>query len=111
MKFEVNDVVRVYRLNDATLNEQILRGEILEVCTNGTLKILCTKERLAILAHPKQCRRLKKKERRRVWIYENTLKDIEDGRRGSFLAQNISLTPFDNCIEFIEVKRTDREGE
>lgn len=50
--------------------------------------------------HPKQCRRLVRKERRRVWVKLPT--DFHPQHRANGM---VSVDPVDGWVEFIEVRR------
>lgn len=52
--------------------------------------------------HPKQCRLLKKKERRRIWVSEFDLVGIIGSRRAYY---DPPITPDVKWIEFVEVKK------
>ena len=65
----------------------------------------------SFIAHPKQCRRLIKKPKRRVWIQQNAINVLErtsgihaTSLGGSFLG-DILTVPFEGAIEFIEVRK------
>lgn len=49
--------------------------------------------------HPKQCRKLVKKERRSIWVHKDTLAWIENAAKGGKLGST------EDCIEFVEVKK------
>lgn len=55
----------------------------------------------AYFAHPKQCRRLVKKERRRAWLSARALRDFP-GRR---ITADLGGPGWDDSIEFIEVRK------
>lgn len=69
--------------------------------------------------HPKQCRLLKKKERRRIWIYESCFNEIQDVNHISddksfqclrdnpmvFTKPSKTTDIKDPLIEFVEVKK------
>ncbi len=59
-------------------------------------------------AHPKQCRRLVKKERRRVWVERGSFRgdtyEIGNGRYQPV----VSLKPVPEWVEFIEVRHAKR---
>jgi hypothetical protein len=55
--------VRVYR-TDENGNPEALTGEV-DGYGNGSVRVICREAKLAIMAHPRQCKRLKKRERRR----------------------------------------------
>lgn len=63
-----------------------------------------------VIAHPKQCRRLVKRERRRVWVLESQFQRLESGRSEYRIwvetdPGNLKCQANDNFIEFIEVKK------
>ncbi len=105
MKFKVCQKINVYGMPGPTTGGW--SGDIVTI--NG--------DRLEVRAdyngqtysgiHPKQTRLLKKKERRRVWIYGGNLKELHE--TGSFKDLVRKRKPDysnDAWIEFIEVKST-----
>lgn len=100
MKFKVGDRVAVY-FNGTRLTGSVV-GYNNEEDSLAVLKSTAT-DYDTVSAHPKQCRLLKKKERRRIWIH----------RDAYFKAQAISREMIgfsremlhDTDIEFIEVKK------
>jgi hypothetical protein len=55
-----------------------------------------------LVVHPKQCRRLKPTDRRRVWIPEWTLRE---GHEPKAYLSPTHISPAQRVIEFIEVKK------
>jgi|SRR5271157_2534169 len=94
-KFKVGDRIRIYGFDsdDATL---VLARTVVSVSPN----LIETDG--GEFCHPKQCRRLVKKQRRRVWILEDDLVFDSDGTSDCLLSTE-KLHPTD--IEFIEVKK------
>lgn len=53
--------------------------------------------------HPKQLRRLKKREKRRVWVLEDNMLTYKLGKMVGFDA--MSFKPDAPCVEFVEVRK------
>lgn len=100
--YKVGDRVKIYgcifRSSDESLHHITvdgLTGEIKEICLSGYITVKTNFDE-TFLAHPKQCRKLVKKERRRIWVSP----DYE------FLGpDNTSLIPKEGWLEFVEVKK------
>lgn len=108
MKFQVGDRVRVYT-SDISPDYMVFTAWVWGIQSNGLLDI-CKEHppgserwgRSFRNAHPKQCRRLKKREpRRRVWIHKTELGYV----RGNFVGTKPEQTPINDWVEFIEVRR------
>lgn len=69
MKFEIGDRVRVYSISDTKVSGR--KGRIYEIRENGILCVMFFSKTIeTTIAHPKQCRKLKKKRGHAViWIY------------------------------------------
>jgi hypothetical protein len=88
MKFKVGDRVAVYlccRRAEDTVNE---------ICDNGILNL-----KINGVIHHKQCRLLKKKERRRVWLVTS---EIGNTRIGYIAGKWQRPVDCNNFTEFIE---------
>jgi hypothetical protein len=97
----VGDRVRVYGFDDA---EGLWDGDKATVtCINeSTIEVKGDHETLPAFVHPKQCRRLKKRERRRVWV------KMSKNDKGQWCAREVTaLVPQTEpgWVEFIEVRR------
>lgn len=101
MKFKVGDRVRVYGfLNPCAVAKGIivdLIGPIVVFNEDGDLE----KQRFS--AHHKQCRRLVKKERRRLWIQNTDLKKLEESPH-NFVLVTVSKVIEIGFTEFREIK-------
>ena len=98
--------VRVY----ATLNGSIAetKGTVTRMRPDGMFYVNLDGRRGEIVAHPKQCRLLVKKERRRVWVNGNSClpgdpKQVATGSEYIDMHGVKSLKT--DCVEFIEVKK------
>lgn len=103
-KFELGDAVKVY----ATLNGVVAetRGVIEGKRIDGMLLVdFGSQYKGLCAAHPKQCRKLVKKPRRRVWIHLN---DIGARNRDWPIVVESDLSE-GSRIEFIEVKNKHKE--
>lgn len=94
MSFKVNERVVVYHGGDRNI------GEICQIYDQGTI-LVDTAEAGRIVAHPKQCRRLVKKIRRKLWI-----------AKSDFRISRGTITPLYEepmlkklWIEFVECKK------
>lgn len=103
MKFKVGDRVAVYGAvwchQDA--EHKIYRGlkmEISKIIDENRITLYFGDEKYC--AHPKQCRRLVKKEKRRVWVKVPT--DFHPQHRTNGM---VSVDPVDGWDEFVEVKK------
>jgi hypothetical protein len=93
----VGDRVRVYgREWDWHSKAPHFDGEVLEIADDG----VCVKrsENTKIWCHPKQVRRLVKKERRRVWLWKGA-----SWNDGTITTEPPVKTPSD-WVAFVEVK-------
>lgn len=103
-KFKIDDRVARY-------SEERTTGRIIEVCEDSVLVALDKKYQDATSqwtewVHHKQCRRLVKKERRRIWVKKEPIKNeilivLQNPPTGGL---NGEFSP-DKWIEFIEVKK------
>jgi hypothetical protein len=100
MKFSVGERVVVYYINEKD------KGIVSGILDNNLLKIMVDTPNgfRFVTAHPKQCRRLKKREpRRRVWV-----RFYESGHADSVMSGSPDKEFFE-WHEFIEVrKRTEK---
>lgn len=97
-KFKVGDKVVVYdsrRLIGKVTSRVEQNGMPGTLFVEGTY---INGQPFQLTPHHKQCRLLKKKERRRVWIYWD---DINTGRPHTLLSD----TNIPNYVEFVEVKK------
>lgn len=105
--FKVGDRVRVY----GSVVVQTYSGDSQEikplVCNLATVQEVWSRELMLhqensafrIFAHPKQCRRLVKKKRRRLWLGGTGAEDSVPRLVAC------SLVPRDGFVEFVEVKK------
>lgn len=98
MKFKIGDRVAVYEADGRR------SGYINKIYDTGNLEVITVD--FAGAYHPKQCRLLKKKERRRVWIK----RDCFDGQAYTCTAHivrdnKIWLPIPDDYTEFIEMEK------
>lgn len=101
-EFKVGDRVRVYGFGDSP-EQKPQKGTIETVCENGWLWVQEDQSEDELRCHSKQCRRLKKKERTRIWI---PLSDVPSGPGVTVMGATIhSVDPHTNYLEFIEVKK------
>jgi hypothetical protein len=102
MKFKEGDRVAAYG-TDANGDPVVVRAEVVSLNADGTLGLRgdTYKDELYDFScvHPKQCRRLVKRERRRVWCFDDGYENLE----GPFVTETPS-TP-ERWIEFVEVRR------
>ncbi len=100
-KFEVGDRIAIY--------EELERWKatIIKINELGHLYVLYLfeGEEVRDYFHPKQCRKIKKKERRRVWVDKIDYSANEISTHRPIRFDN----PFDsiNWVEFVEVKKRD----
>lgn len=99
-KFKVGDRLRCYF-------GRVVNDLILSSVTEDGMLFFAEKDNIGhmnYLAHPKQCRRLVKIERRRVWV---ALKDVQVGGLGTkFCYAFFYVEKGDkNLVEFIEVRK------
>lgn len=102
--FQVGERVRVHDVCQETGKLCSDVGTIREIGMDGALFIDCKFWQSHIPFNPKQCRRLVKKERRRVWLkpFDVNYSDKYPPRIGSIDA---ALGPFEDYVEFVEVRR------
>lgn len=119
MKLKIGERVRVYScaglpigpVSDTGMVEALENGLVFVACDNwnGTQRI---NEIAGSWFHPKQVRRLKKRERRRVWIYTKDLlsapKDNDSSMSGTFLLGRPSMPQ--HWTEFIEARPKKARG-
>lgn len=100
-KFKVGTRVSMYH------GEERETGTIKQINENGSLYIQVDGQdpRDESLYHQKQCRLLKKKERRRFWINTCSLKYINHRAFNSKLAADDFAEDRLDCIEVIEVRK------
>lgn len=103
---KVGDRVRVYGWDfDDPKEALIFNAEVLEKLSNGMLKVRNPRLDGDDFVHPKQCRKLVKKERRRVWIHFNEKTPEREICHLNPPGKNAHEVCDGNCIEFREVKR------
>jgi hypothetical protein len=112
-KFNVGDRVRVY----ATLNGNRAEtaGELMRKRQDEMWFVKLDGRRGQIIAHPKQCRRLIKRPKRRIWIYATSFDDIQTVGQDETSFECLREHPMvftrrasdnmEKMIEFVEVKR------
>ncbi len=107
MKFKVGDRVAMYGAiytHTGWRDARGLRGTVIIVHSNDSIRVEVDKATFDV--HPIQCRKLVKKEQRRIWMNVNPF-DFEVvrinvpqiGGHGE-----ISSTPQEGWLEFVEVK-------
>lgn len=74
-KFEPGDRVRVYFMAAPPT-----KARVLEVEPGGLLRVEDDGDRRAYFVWPKACRKLVKKERRRIWILDENLEEFVQGQ-------------------------------
>lgn len=96
----VNQRVRVYATLCGVVAET--KGAVIAIREDGMLHVrLDGPEKKVIVAHPKQCRKLNRRERRRVWISQ-----FQWANSCSTVPARINReNPFHDGIEFVEVRR------
>lgn len=105
--FQKGDRVRVY----ASVYEELLEtvGTIERILENGMVYVEFDKVseigNASCWAHPRQCRRLVKKERRRVWIPEGALDRLYSGDARNISANISDRKIVDTDTQFVEVRR------
>lgn len=100
---QVGDRVRVYGVVDhAVLNGST--GRISEVCLSGWVRVNLAECKRSVLAHPKQVRRLKKRERRKVWVWGQTLNDPVGFRLITDISKTLP-TELAGWVEFVEARK------
>ena len=108
MKFKVGDRVAVY--GHRCLEWMRTAGTVLQVATDkheGCTMLIKVPQRGDVYAHPKQCRRLVKKERRRVYIPLNDLHARLNFKSAAELLSYLEIETdgSPNYMEFVEVRR------
>lgn len=96
-KFPIGTRVRVY----ATLNGAVAetKGSVTRIrTTDGMLYVNLDGRRGEIVAHPMQCRKLVKKERRRIWLMKSHIE------MRAYWTLTLPEKP-DDYIEFVEARR------
>lgn len=104
-KFKVGDRVAVYN-SDLDMPMRIITTLIILDQETGRFQIQYNKNYYWV--HPNQCRRLKKKERRRIWIYPTIVDEIlSDHPKESGYRTMVFNAPREDVglIEFIEVRK------
>lgn len=98
-KFKVGDLIRIYSETDVyeDIITKILPGNLIQIQS-------CR------LFHAKQCRKLVKKERRRLWMNEYLVSEGSFPFRGGTytsqeLAKEYALNSCIGQVEFVEVRR------
>lgn len=118
MKFKVGDRVAVYGSVSPSAGGSVAfvggaRGTVYTVQSNGALEIelderpenFAKNEDLIVDGiHPKQCRRLVKKERKRVWVAADRY-DMIRASSAQVHIGDIYTKPQQGFIEFVEVRR------
>lgn len=96
MKFKVGDTIHVYGFS-ADDAAQVLKRQIGQICDDGLIRTDAYE-----LVHPKQCRKLIKKERRRI-----SVKFVNDGSSVGIPVVKWTMSDFpkDEMVEFVEVRR------
>lgn len=113
MKFKVGDRVVKY---DSNLKPS--KGTVVKIYEDGCLSLDIGAEEIRLFAHPKQCRLLIKKPRRRVWIYKSAFNELTKCREFECLSGHpMVFTSRDDSgenktggfgldmFEFVEVKK------
>lgn len=105
MKFKVGDRVAVYYPRCPIRNH----AEITEVYPDGSLLVKYDYDlTYRFAAHPKQCRRLVKKERRKIWIAQSELTPAYTSIKAVWIQRDpkdLTCAEGDQLIEFVEVKK------
>lgn len=97
MKFEIGQRVAVY------FWDRRCTGEVISVLPNGSLEVKLDSYSSGTSVHPKQCRRLVKKPRRRVWIKWQTMPKTLEPLGNVFVSR---LDRSENgWVEFAEVRK------
>ena len=110
MKFKVGDRVAIFGYHGSRLGSgnadfyaRGTRATVVQVCNDSEIIVKSGRSEFEI--HPKQCRRLVKKERRRMWL------DFDGGRNtiGNGVAYPAYHANYGGYYtEFVEVKRKKR---
>lgn len=99
--FQVGDRVRVYGPYG---QGSVDTGRVQELIGEGLLKLKLDSDGYPVV-HPKQCRRLVKRERRRVWITERKLLELAIDPDGEVSAMISKAKKVQDDVEFVEVRR------
>lgn len=116
---KVGDRVAVYGAGDARFiyfGSDRLIGNIRSTQETGTVKIeienLSSQDteghNAVIKVHSKQCRRLVKKERRRIWVKKTAVDYVmADGKHtsGTISKSKLDAAHYGTMVEFIEVRK------
>jgi hypothetical protein len=104
MKFSVGQRVAVYGFDATGFEMRRSFGVIVKCETDyfpDSIGVLLDSEKRAVRVSPKQCRLLKKKERRRIWIVFGT-----NGRPVDYYVEKRpNPLPGLDVVEFFEVKK------
>lgn len=100
-KFKVGDRVRVYGHSDCARESF---GGVVKEIHGAWLKVYSDGGSL-VAAHPKQCRKLVKKERRRVWVNRGYLAQLPNDPGGYICSVPPAKSIETSYVEFIEVRR------
>jgi hypothetical protein len=110
-KFKVGDRVAVYGFRPRKTGSGTHfyswgdRGEVIEIVNDDEI-VVQFDDGTEGEVHPKQCRKLKSKERRRVFIPGYELQEMEDDASGTYNNASISKEAIvTDDVEFIEVRR------
>ncbi len=101
--FKVGEMVSVYIGRDRRL------GEVESIVDDHEIIVRFSGDGYAVSVSPKQCRRLVKKPRRRVWITKSQLENMEKDEAKLWVFTNsnyLTCQEGDQLIEFIEVRKT-----
>lgn len=108
---QVGDRVAVYGAIFSTKKKEYFgsavdwrKGEVVGTVQAGDMIVFKDEWGEDFTAHPKQCRRLVKKERRRVWVYQDRLGSITEQPTAYYRDQPPDDSP-GHWVEFIEVRR------
>lgn len=110
MSFKVGDRVAVYGvLYDCyagpvgvAVNRKV--AEVVGIPFENQLKIEIISDRSSwYFVNPKQCRKLVKKKRRRIWVRDDEMSKFIQGRMCAVDA--MSFKPDAPCVEFVEVRK------
>lgn len=110
--FQVGDRVAVYGLMEryatpGAINTVSCRTACTVENMDGLLAgvILVKHEGCTYMVNPKQCRRLRPKKRRRVWVSEANVGHVMAAKYGETVHIWNTAPSFDGVVEFVEVKR------
>lgn len=105
MKFNVGDRVNVYgrvEVSGGLYFHNPERGTVVHVVSGTELDVALDATGAQHAAHPKQCRKLKKKEKRRIWLSPEAFYSCSSVMD---VFCNISRVPNKTFVEFVEVKK------